>query len=94
VSATQNYQEPYIDSASTITLVPRRVSAYDTLDMQGSYTGLTHFDFTLGVKNLFNHVPPYTNYGSITNNFVGGYDLSYGDPRDRYVYATIRYTIR
>jgi iron complex outermembrane receptor protein len=94
ISATQNYQEPYIDTASTITLVPRRVSAYDTLDMQGSYTGLTHFDFTLGVKNLFNHVPPYANYASITNNFVGGYDLSYGDPRDRYVYATIRYTIQ
>jgi hypothetical protein len=33
------------------------------------------------------------NYASITNNFVGGYDLSYGDPRDRYVYATVAYTL-
>ena len=41
--------------------------------------------------NLFNQNPPYTNYGSIANNFVGGYDLTYGDPRGRYVYATVRY---
>ncbi len=94
ISATQNYQEPYLDAPSTITQTPRYVSAYDTLDMQGSYTGLEHFDFTLGVKNLFNHNPPYTNYGSITNNFVGGYDLSYGVPYGRYVYATISYTMR
>ena len=43
---TQNYQEPYLDSPSTITDVSRYVSAYDTMDMQGSYTGLRHFDFT------------------------------------------------
>jgi iron complex outermembrane recepter protein len=93
LSATQNYQEPYLDAKSTITQVPRYVSAYDTFDMQGSFTGLDHFDFTLGVKNLFNQNPPYTNYGSITNNFVGGYDLAYGSPIGRYVYATVAYTL-
>jgi len=93
LSATQNYQEPYLDEPSTITQVPRYVSAYDTLDMQGSYTGLQHFDFTLGVKNLFNQNPPYANYASITNNFVGGYDLSYGNPYGRYVYATVSYSM-
>lgn len=61
--------------------------------MQGSYTGLSHFDFTLGVKDLFNQHPSYANYASLVNNFVGGYDLSYGDPRDRYIYAKIRYTL-
>lgn len=94
VSVTQNYQEPYLDSKSTITQVSRHVSAYDTLDAQGSFTGLNHFNFTLGVKNVFNRSPPYANYASITNNFVGGYDLSYGDPRDRYVYATVGYTLQ
>jgi iron complex outermembrane receptor protein len=94
ISVTQNYQEPYLDTPSTITRVPRYVSAYDTFDLQGSYTGLRHLDFTLGVKNLANRNPPYANYGGIVNNFVGGYDLSYGDPRGRYVYATVRYTIQ
>jgi iron complex outermembrane recepter protein len=93
LSATQNYQEPYHDMPSTITEMPRYVSAYDTLDMQGSYTGMAHFDFTLGVKNLFNQNPPYANYASTTNNFVGGYDLSYGVPYGRYIYATVKYTL-
>jgi iron complex outermembrane recepter protein len=93
VSVTQNYQEPYLDTPSTITRTPRYVSAYDTIDAQGSFTGLNHFDFTLGVKNLFNQNPPYTNYGSIVNNFVGGYDLGYGNPVGRYVYATVRYDL-
>jgi iron complex outermembrane recepter protein len=93
VSLTQNYQESYLDTKSDITEVGRYVSPQDTLDMQGSYTGLNHFDFTIGVKNMFNHSPPYTNYGSTTNNFVGGYDLAYGNPYGRYVYATIDYTL-
>ncbi|MGH8317628.1 MAG: TonB-dependent receptor domain-containing protein [Steroidobacteraceae bacterium] len=94
LSMTQHYQEPYLDTPSTITSVPRYVEAYDTIDVQGSYTGLSHFDLTLGVKDLFDKVPPYANYGSTVNNFVGGYDLSYGDPYDRYIYATVTYTLR
>ena len=94
LSVTQQYQEPYLDTPSTVTQVPRHVSAYDTINTQASYTGLRHFDFTLGVINLFNQNPPYANYASIANNFVGGYDLTYGDPRGRYIYATIRYHLR
>lgn len=94
LSVTQQYQEPYLDTPSTITQVPRHVSAYDTINAQASYTGLRRFDFTLGVINLFNQNPPYANYASIANNFVGGYDLTYGDPRGRYVYATVRYHLR
>lgn len=45
------------------------------------------------MKNVFNRDPPYANYGGIVNNFVGGYDLSYGDPRGRYIYATVQYTL-
>ena len=93
VSLTQNYQEPYLDAKSDITEVGRHVSANDTLDTQASYTGLDHFDFSVGVKNVFNHNPPYTNYGSTTNNFVGGYDLAYGNPYGRYVYFTVDYTL-
>jgi iron complex outermembrane receptor protein len=93
LSVTQNYQEPYLDSPSTVTEVSRYVSAYDTFDVQGSYKGLRNFDLTLGVKNLFNQNPPYTNYGSTTNNFVGGYDLAYGNPYGRYIYATVEYTL-
>jgi iron complex outermembrane recepter protein len=93
VSVTQNYQKHYRDAASSISLVPRYVSAYDTVDAQASYTGLKSLSFTVGVRNLFDKVPPYANYASSTNNFVGGYDITYGDPLLRFVYARVKYTL-
>ena len=93
VSATQHYQKHYHDSASAVTGVFRDVSPYDTLDVQATYSGLRSFQFTLGTTNVFNRNPPYANYASSANNFIGGYDISYGDPRGRFVYATIAYTL-
>ncbi len=92
-SLTENYQKRYRDVASNITDVFRYVSAYETVDAQLIYRGLKSFDFTLGAKNLFNREPPYANYASSANNFVGGYDLSYGDPRGRFLYLTTHYTL-
>jgi iron complex outermembrane receptor protein len=93
VSLTQHYQKRYTDALSSITQVPRFVSAYDTADAQVSYTGLKSFRFTLGANNVFDKDPPYANYAASANNFVGGYDLAYGDPRGRFVYASIGYTL-
>jgi iron complex outermembrane receptor protein len=93
VSVTQNFQKRYRDAASSITLVQRRVSAYDTIDAQAAYTGLRSFNFTVGVRNLFDKNPPYANYASSTNNFIGGYDDTYGDPLGRFVYARVKYTL-
>jgi iron complex outermembrane recepter protein len=92
-SVTQNFQKRYRDAASTITLVQRRVAAYDTIDAQAAYTGLRLFNFTVGVRNLFDKNPPYANYASSTNNFIGGYDDTYGDPLGRFVYARVKYTM-
>jgi iron complex outermembrane receptor protein len=36
-----------------------------------------------------NRAPPYIN---LTANFPGGYDVSYSDPRGRFVYVTAAYT--
>ena len=48
---------------------------------------------TLGVRNLFNASPPYASYAASTNNFIGGYDVSYGDPLQRFVYLRAQYSI-
>ena len=93
VSVTQNFQKRYRDASSTFTQVAREVSAYDTIDAQVSYVGLKSFNFTLGVRNLFDKIPPYANYASSTNNFIGGYDITYGDPLGRFVYARVKYTL-
>jgi iron complex outermembrane receptor protein len=94
LSLTENYQKRYHDSASSITLAPRFVSAYETVNGQFFYTGVKSFKFTIGAKNLFNRNPPYANYAATTNNFIGGYDVSYGDPLGRFVYASVAYSIR
>lgn len=58
-----------------------------------SWSGLKAFRFSVGARNVFDKDPPYANYAASANNFVGGYDLSYGDPRGRFVYGRIDYTI-
>jgi len=93
LSLTQNFQKRYHDALSTISATPRFVSAYQTIDSQLFYTGLHAFKFTLGVRNLFNRDPPYANYAGTANNFVGGYDLNYGDPLGRFVYLTAQYSM-
>jgi iron complex outermembrane receptor protein len=93
VSLTQNFQKRYHDAVGSVSLAPRYVSAYDTVDAQSAYTGLKSFTFTVGVRNLFDKVPPYANYAASTNNFVGGYDITYGDPLLRFVYARVKYTL-
>ena len=89
-SMTQNWQKKYHDSAGVIAAAPapREVSAYDTVDAQLSYVGVKQFKFTLGARNVFDKNPPFANYAATANNFVGGYDLSYGDPVGRFVYAS------
>jgi iron complex outermembrane receptor protein len=93
-SVTQNFQKKYHDGLSSITQVDREVSAYDTVDAQLNWNGLNHWRFTLGSRNIFDKNPPYTNYGATFNNFVGGYDLSYGSPVGRFVYASATFYLK
>ena len=94
VSATQHFQKGYHDSAGSVTGIFRDISPYDTFDVQATYSGLHSFQFTLGATDVANKVPPYANYAASANNFIGGYDISYGDPRGRFVYGTISYTLQ
>jgi iron complex outermembrane receptor protein len=93
-SMTQNYQKKYHDAPGSITLAPREVSAYDTVDTQLSWKGLKQWKFAVGARNLFDTNPPYANYAGVVNNFVGGYDLSYGDPVGRFVYASATFSVK
>ena len=61
--------------------------------MQGRYTGIKGTTLTLGMRNLFNRPPPYSNAGGATN-FQGGYDATYADPRGRFVYASVNYELK
>ena len=93
-SLSQNYQKGYVDvlgNRAPAGSTPRKVEAYQTFDAQLAYTGIPSTKLALGVKNLTDRTPPYTN---LTSNFLGGYDASYSDPRGRFVYATASYTYK
>jgi iron complex outermembrane receptor protein len=90
-SLSQNYQKGYVDvlgSREPAGTTPRKVEAYQTFDAQLTYSGIRSTKLTVGVKNLTDRDPPYTN---LTSNFLGGYDISYGDPRGRFAYVTAAY---
>jgi iron complex outermembrane receptor protein len=89
---SQNYQKAYHDVAANRAPAGtpgRMVGAYNTLDLQLGYTGIKSTRLAVGVKNLMDTDPPYTN---LTSNFLGGYDVSYADPRGRYVYVSATYS--
>ena len=94
VSVTQNYQKSYTDTAANFAPAGtslRKVSSYNTVDLQGTYSGIKSLKFVLGVKNVEDKAPPYTNN---TSNFLGGYDVTYGDPRGRFVYGSVNYSFK
>ncbi len=69
---------------------PRKVGAYETWDAQTTYAVIKDLKLTLGIKNLFNRIPPYTNIGGAAV-FQAGYDPSYADPRGRFIYLNGSY---
>lgn len=93
-SVTQNWQKKYHDTPSSVASVGREVSAYDTVDAQVSYTGITALTVSVGARNVFDKNPPYTSYGGVAHNFIGGCDISYGDPGGRSVCVDFRYKVR
>ena len=95
-SLTQNFQVGYHDTRTSLqtvanTPIPRNVAPYETYDGQLNYTGFKKVKLTVGVKNLLDRDPPYTNYGG---GFVGGYDLSYTDVRGRFAYLSATYSFK
>ena len=99
VTAAQNFQKGYNDFLGSFEdntvpgFVERRVRDYVTYDLQGRYSYLKSWRFTLGIKNLFNEDPPYTNAGGQIS-FQSGYDPEYGDPRGRFIYGRVTYVLQ
>jgi iron complex outermembrane receptor protein len=90
----QNYQKAYKDALANLAPAgtpQRKVAAYQTVDLQLAYSGIKNTKLALGVKNLADRDPPYTN---LTSNFLGGYDVSYADPRGRFFYVNATYAYK
>jgi len=74
----------YLDSDPS-----RKVSDYTTADVFASYAMAKGFSFTVGVKNVADRLPPYTNY---TGLFQQGYDPRFTDPTGRTYYGRATYS--
>lgn len=85
-----NWQKSYHDLISNFDGKPRKVGAYETVDFQTAYSGIKNLRLTLGIKNLFDRDPPYSN----TISFQTGYDPQYSDPRGRFVYGRVAYAFK
>ncbi len=92
-----SWQSGYWDTPGSLedpadpAFVARRVGAYETVDLQATYSGLKNLHLTLGVRNLFDRDPPYTTQSL---SFQSGYDPQYGDPRGRSIYLRANYVFR
>ena len=69
----------------------RDVDAYSLWDLTGSYKFSPALRMRVGVLNLLNTAPPFTNQ---SRYFQVTYDPTYGDPRGRSFYASLNYTFR
>lgn len=97
VTLTQSFQAAYDDLPGNFqdTEAPgfqvREVGSYLTHDVQAAFTGIDRLRVALGVRNVADRDPPYTNAGG-QNFFQSGYDPGYADPRGRFYYASLTYS--
>ncbi len=92
VTVTENFQ------AGTYDVNPnpgetrlRKIGNYDVWDVSASYTGFKDWSFLLGVKNIADRNPPFTNQ-TATVGAPAGYDPTYTDPRGRTFWGRIKYS--
>jgi iron complex outermembrane receptor protein len=97
VTLTQNYQAGYDDLPGNFQdpeapgFELHEVSSYLTHDVQAAFTGIDAMRIAVGVRNIADRDPPYTNAGG-QNFFQTGYDPGYADPRGRFYYASLTYS--
>ncbi|HXX84513.1 MAG TPA: TonB-dependent receptor [Casimicrobiaceae bacterium] len=94
---TENYQQGTYDAApgpNTGNSL-RVIGDYDIWNLSGSYAGLPHWTFSVGVKNLLDRNPPFSNQtASSAGGYVAGYDPTYADPRGRLYWVSVNYSFK
>ncbi len=78
-----------IDDGSVV--AANKVKSYSLWDLSGAYLLNPKLKLRVGVQNMFNQAPPYSNQAYY---FLSGYDPSYTDPRGRRFYASANYAFR
>ena len=79
-TVVQTWRGGYVDRYPGADGAERRVAPYIVWDAQLGYRKAAGWTLAVGVKNLFDRDPPFTNQDG---SFQQGYDPSYADPRGR-----------
>ncbi|HEV2443043.1 MAG TPA: TonB-dependent receptor [Steroidobacteraceae bacterium] len=78
------------DTGPTNTGPPRTVGSQSTWDAYASYQPISGLTVLVGINNLLNTNPPFSN--SSQNNFAAGYNSLFSDPTLRDFYLNLKYT--
>ena len=86
-----NYQSGYYDNtrADSSTVVPVHVGGFSTWDSQLSYSGVKNLMVRVGLKNMFNRLPPEAI--TLGSYFQQGYDPTYYDAHGQTAYVNATY---
>lgn len=87
----QTYTGGYTDEFPDASGNMRKVSAFSVWDLQGTYTGIGGLQLALGVRNLFDTDPPFSNQ---RGSFQIGYDPQLANPLGRQFYLRATYAFR
>jgi iron complex outermembrane receptor protein len=82
----QVYSSGYTEVNPTPPNNERRVGDYGIWNLQGTHSGLKNTMLTLGIKNLLDRAPPFSNQNA---QGLVMFDPRYADPRGRLFYAQI-----
>ena len=90
------YQSGYVDAnvdraGAPLSVPPRRVGDYDVWDVEARYAAPFHATIALGIHNLFDRAPPFSNQ-PFTRQV--GYDPTYADPAGRTYYVRLSYAFK
>ncbi len=85
LGAAVHYKSGYVDFTPT-----NHVSAFTTTDLYGSWSPIKGASLLLGVRNLFDRDPPFTNQGDLFQS--GGWDSRYANAAGRTYYVRGTYS--
>jgi iron complex outermembrane receptor protein len=78
----------YIDQNVDAAGNARSVGSDSTWDVYGSYKPIMPLTLLVGIRNLFNRYPPFSNQ---LGNWGAGYNPVYSDPTLRTFYVNVKY---
>ena len=87
--ATYNHVGQYDQSGSAPPGVPAHIGSWDTIDLQGNYSGFRNTRITLGVRNLVDRPPPI----DLSSGLIP-YDITQHNPRGRFFYGSMNYKFK